>query len=156
MSLEQNKSLVRRYFEAFQTGDGTIYDGILDEAFTVRTLREQGEDLSVNESGPALFKRLLLTREASFTDITLTVDEIVAEGDRVMVAWTFCGRHTGDFFGVPPTGKQIIYRGANSFQVSNGKLLASWDLKDSLFLFQQVGALPSSAEIFATAKVNNP
>src|SRR4051812_24438559 len=120
MSLEHNKCLALRYFEAFQTGNGALYDEILAEEFTVRTLRDQGREqgnaLAAGESGPALFKRLLMTRDASFTDIALTVDEIVAEGDRVMVAWAFSGTHTGDFSGLPATGQRIVYRGVNSFQ----------------------------------------
>ena len=156
MSLEYNKELARRYFEAFQTGNGAIYDEILAESFTVHTRRDHGKERPIGESGPSLFKRLVANRDSGFSNSLLTVDEIVAEGDRMIVAWTFSGLHSGIYAGVPATGKRIVYRGVNSFQVADGKLLVSWDLKDSLFLFQQLGALPSTPEILANARQGKP
>jgi hypothetical protein len=55
----------------------------------------------VGETGPACFKRLGTTRDASFTNITLIADKIIAAGERVLMTWTFSDMHTGSFAGLP-------------------------------------------------------
>jgi len=58
----------------------------------------------------------------------MTVDETIAEGDRVMVRWTFHGTHLGEFHSLPPTGKPVAYSGINIFRVADGKIAEIWDI----------------------------
>jgi predicted ester cyclase len=82
----------------------------------------------------------------------MTVAEMIAEGDRVMVRWTSHGTHRGELFGVPPTNKQVIYSGINIFRIADGKIAEIWDIVDSLWLWQQLGVLPETAEFIAQAR----
>jgi predicted ester cyclase len=81
----------------------------------------------------------------------VTIDEMTAEGDRVIVAWTFQGTQQGEFLGLAPTNKKITYVGVNGFRIGEGKLVEGWDLQDSLNLFQQLGLLPDTGTILTQA-----
>ncbi|HSB02004.1 MAG TPA: ester cyclase, partial [Anaerolineales bacterium] len=82
-------------------------------------------------------------------DWRMTVDEMIAEGDRVVVRWTFCGKQVGEYAGLPPTNKEITYSGINIFRIANGKIAEVWDITDRLWLWQQLGVLPEIKEAIA-------
>jgi predicted ester cyclase len=72
------------------------------------------------------------------------VEAQTAQGDLVVTRWTFRGRHTGEVFGVPATGKPVTMSGVFIDRVEDGKIVEHWDEADVLGLLQQIGALPSS------------
>jgi ketosteroid isomerase-like protein len=74
------------------------------------------------------------------------VEEMIAEGDRVMVRWSSRGTHLGESHGLPPTGKQVTNSGINIFRVADGKIAEVWDIFDRLWLWQQLGVLPKIEE----------
>ena len=82
----------------------------------------------------------------------MTVDELIAENDRVMVRWTFHGTHQGEFSGVPPTHKPVTYSGINIFRIADGKIAEVWDLYDRLWMWQQLGVLPEIKEAIAKTR----
>ena len=84
---------------------------------------------------------------ASFPDLRLTVDEQIAEGDRVCTRWTARGTHEGDFFGVAPTHKQATVTGVTIERIHDGKIAESRTNWDALGLMQQLGlvSLPVAA-----------
>jgi hypothetical protein len=69
-----------------------------------------------------------------------------------MVCWTFYGTHQGDYSGLPPTNKQVIYSGINIFRITEGKIAEIWDISDRLWLWQQLGVLPDIKEAIIQAK----
>ena len=71
-----------------------------------------------------------------------TVDDLVAEGDKVVVRWTFRGTHPGEFQGVPPTGKQVTIIGISIFRIVGNKVVEDWTIIDLLGLLQQLGVIP--------------
>jgi predicted SnoaL-like aldol condensation-catalyzing enzyme len=81
-----------------------------------------------------------------------TIDELIAEGDRVMMRWTFYGIQQGEFRGIPPSNKPVTYSGINIFRIENGKIAEIWDLYDRLWLWQQLGVLPETTEFLAKAR----
>jgi hypothetical protein len=85
-------------------------------------------------------------------DWRLTVDEMIAEGDRVMVRWTFSGTQEGEYFGLPPTHKPVTYSGINIFRIIDGKIAEIADIYDRLWLWQQLGVLPETKAFIAEAK----
>ena len=147
MTLEHNKALARLYFETFLEGDLAVFDQILDKAFYVYHIRDRGKPVPAAQKGPEPFKKAVLPFRAAFSEAQVTLDEVTAEQDRVIVCWTFSGKHTGILLGVQPTGKLIRYQGINGFQIKDNKLLESWDMQDSLHLFQQLALLPQTAKI---------
>jgi steroid delta-isomerase-like uncharacterized protein len=75
----------------------------------------------------------------TFPDAQFNIDEMVAEGDRVAVRWTFTGTHKGEFMGIPPTNKKITAWGIEIYRVVDGKFVESWERFDDLGLMQQLG-----------------
>ena len=109
-------------------------------------------DIPDNHRGPEFFKKAIIASGDSFPDGYITVDEMVAEGDKVMVRWTFEGTHAGEFAGIPATNRHITYSGINGFHIVAGKLAEAWDMWDRLNLWQQLGVLPETAEFLAKAR----
>jgi len=80
---------------------------------------------------------------AAFTDGGITLEEIVAEGDMVVVRWRMHGTHTGEYMGVPPTGKVITNHGMSMYRIAGGKIVEDWAVMDMLGVMQQLGLVPS-------------
>jgi predicted ester cyclase len=78
-----------------------------------------------------------------FPDIQWTLEEMVAEGDKVAARFIMRGTHQGPFFGVPPTGNRITVQAMNIYRLSNGKFIEERGQPDMLGLLQQIGAVPS-------------
>jgi steroid delta-isomerase-like uncharacterized protein len=137
MSTETNKAVVRRY-----------YDEVLN-AGQVDTLDELAvEDYHENDPlpGQADGRQGLKERASIFINAlssNFTVEDVVAEGDRVVVRWTNNGTHVGDFLGIPPTGRSFRIAGIDIHRVENGRLAEHWHVVDQLTMLQQLGLLPS-------------
>ena len=84
-----------------------------------------------------------MMREA-FPNIQRTLEEMVSEGDKVAARFTMRGTHQGQFFGVPPTGREIVVQALNLYHLSDGKLIEEHGHPDMLDLLQQIGALPAA------------
>ena len=80
---------------------------------------------------------------AAFPDAAVEVDHQVEEADTVVSRWTVRGSHTGDFFGVPPTGRHITMEGFSEYRFDGDRMAESWVLYDQLGLMQQLGAVPA-------------
>ena len=142
MSIEGNKILVRRYFEDARY-DPNICDEIFAPHFQFHTIQRASITPQSVESDPqsekAAYEWLTTVWSSNWR---MTVDEMIAEGDRVMVRWTFSGTQVGEYSGLLPTNKAITYSGINIFRIENGKIAEIWDISDRLWLWQQLGVLP--------------
>jgi len=154
MSLENNKRLARLYFEGLN--NPALYYEILADDFTMKAIHgKYGVVINDNgERGPAAFKGFAAEMKATWSDVETTLDEVVAEGDRVFVLWTFRGTQIGPFLGIPPTGKRVTYSGFNLFRVADGRLVEGWDMMDRLSLWQGLGVLPPTREFLEQAQKN--
>ena len=83
---------------------------------------------------------------SAFPDFHVTIEDQIAEGDRVATRWTMRGTHEGEFRGISPTGKQITVTGIGIFRFSDGKVVESWDNFDQLGMMRQLGVIPSPEE----------
>lgn len=149
MSIEENKILVRRYFE-----DAPRYPDICDEIFAPRfqfhTIQHASITQQTVESDPQSEKATYEWLAKVWSPCwCMTVDEMMAESDRVMVRWTFHGKQVGEYAGLPPTHKEVTYSGINIFRIANGKIVEIWDISDRLWLWQQLGVLPEIKEAIA-------
>jgi steroid delta-isomerase-like uncharacterized protein len=79
---------------------------------------------------------------AAFPDLKLTANAIIVEGDMAVKRWTVHGTHTGDWMGIPATGKTIQITGNNVFRIVDGKIAECWAESDALGLMQQLGVIP--------------
>jgi serine phosphatase RsbU (regulator of sigma subunit) len=133
VSAEQNKALFRRYAEEA----GNQYNlEIVDEIFE-RYIAHQ-PDGSTLERGPEDVKRFQREFHSAFPDFRISIDEQIAEGDKVVSHYTIRGTHQGDFRGMAPTGRKIELKGVTTFRFSlEGKVVETWDSYDQLSLMRQ-------------------
>ncbi|HKV26526.1 MAG TPA: ester cyclase [Candidatus Acidoferrum sp.] len=96
--------------------------------------------------GPDAYKRVCTQFLAAFPDLRFTVDEYIAEKDKVVACWTIAGTHKREFRGIPATNRKISVEGVTINHVSNGKIIDSDVRLDYLGLFQQLGVAPAFAE----------
>ena len=82
----------------------------------------------------------------AFPDLHLTLEDLIAEGDRVVARWSSRGTHRGEFMGLPPTGKVATSTGITILRVAGGKIIESWQNLDLLGLLQQLGAIPTRGQ----------
>ncbi len=152
MSIEEHKALVRRYFEDAPYNPGAC-DEIYAPTFCFHTIQRASITPQVTESTPQSEKVAYEWLKAVWSPgWRMTVDEMIAEGDRVMVRWTFYGIHQGELSGLPPTHKSVTYSGINIFRIADGKIAEIWDIYDRLWLWQQLGVLPDIKEAIAEAR----
>jgi steroid delta-isomerase-like uncharacterized protein len=134
---EENKATFRRYVE--EVGNQGNFD-LADEFFD--RYRAHQPDGSVLERGPEDVKRFMGEFRNAFPDFHTTIEDQIAEGDKVVTRWTMRGTHEGEFRGIAPTGNQITVTGIGIFRFSDGKVVESWDNFDQLGMMQQLGAIP--------------
>ena len=136
MSTDENKALLRRAWDEVY-GQGrldSIEEFVLDD---VIAHEPDGDVRGIEE-----FKRYLATYLAAFPDTRVTVEDIIAEGDKVVSRYTVRGTHKGmtDEYG-PPTGKQMMIEGITLYHFKGGKLAEMWDRYDNLAVMQQLGLM---------------
>ena len=88
-------------------------------------------------------KQMVRIFQIAFPDMGGAVEDVVAEGDKVVVRFSGTGTHQGEFFGIPPTGKPIKSTGINIFRIEDGKIVEHWNNADDLGVMQQLGVFPS-------------
>ncbi len=150
MTLEENKALVRRYFD-----DARYNPELCDLIFAPRVHFRTIQHSTVNadfDSSPEEEKATYLWLDKVWGNWQVTIDELIAEGDRVMMRWTFYGIQRGEYYGLPPTNRQVFYSGINIFRIEGGKIAEVFDIYDRLWLWQQLGVLPDMTEMISRAK----
>jgi predicted ester cyclase len=123
MSIEENKAFIRSYLGAFSGKD------------------KPKEKLEQFIADPELIQHGLAT-EAAFPKYELFADEMAAEGDRVWMMGRLRGVHTGEFHGIPPTGKQVECPLAVIYRLADGKIAESWVYTDRMTMLEQLGVMP--------------
>jgi predicted ester cyclase len=139
MSTEENKTLARRFYEdVFNQRNLALVDELCTATHVFHnpptTLRGRGE-----------FKQLLSLYITAFPDARFTVEDQIAEGDRVASRYTFRGTHQGELMGIAPTGKQVTVTGMIINRFVDGKSDEGWLNFDALGMLQQLGVAPTSA-----------
>jgi steroid delta-isomerase-like uncharacterized protein len=141
---EQNKTLVRRYWdEAWNKGNLTVVDELVAADF-------DGHPLPSDPNfglGPEGQKRLVGLYRGAFPDMRMTIDDMVAEGDRVVLRWTARGTNTGEMMGMPATGKSATVTGIIVNRLAAGKIAEGWGNFDALGMLQQLGVIPTPEQV---------
>jgi steroid delta-isomerase-like uncharacterized protein len=133
--LEQNKILIRRFFdEMWNPWNFDKADELL--APDIKFRGTLGAELKGRDAFRAYMRRV----QAAFPDFHNTILEVTAEHDRVVARTFYRGTHRGEIFGVAATGKSIAYSGAAFFRIADGKLIEGWVLDDLLALLRDLGA----------------
>ena len=136
MSTEQNKAIARRFIEE-ASKNTALFDELLAPNY-VLYFSAAPEPIRGIEAA----KQLNAVYRNAFPDFVTSVEQMVAEGDKVVVRWSVHGTHTGDFQGIPPTGKHGMASGIDIVRIEGGQIVEDWGVFDSLGLLQQLGAVP--------------
>lgn len=138
---EANKALMRRWIkEGHNNRNLSVADELYDPAF-VWHLAPVGEI-----RGTEALKQLIKSLHTAFPDWHITVEELVAESDKVTTHWRATGTHQGEFMGVAPTGKQVTTSGILIGRIAGGKFVEAWEVWDAHGFFEQLGAIPPLAK----------
>jgi steroid delta-isomerase-like uncharacterized protein len=135
MSIEENKANVRRGFEAVNQKNLAVFDELLTPDVVVHSA-------STTTQGLEAYKQSLSMYLTAFPDLQFTIEDMIAEGDTVVVRYTTRGTHQGNLWGIPATGKQVSATGIFIDHLVNGKAVEQWTNFDDLGLLQQLGVIP--------------
>jgi predicted ester cyclase len=138
MSTEENKTIVRQRVneEMISQNRLELADDIFADSFVNHSAPP---GLPTNREGVKMFFGAC---HAAFSGFHVTVEDQVAEGDQVVTRKTFRGKHTGDFFGIPATGKNVSFEVIDILRFKDGKATDHWNVVDQLGLMQQLGVIP--------------
>lgn len=140
MSTETNIATVRRFRDGLNAGNFDEADTVLADNLVVH----MGSDPNpLNKESFVQFGRVSWS---AFSGFTTTIEDVVAEGDKVVSRVTFRGTHTGDMMGIPPTGKSITISEIIIDQLADGKIVESWRLFDQMAMMQQLGLIPTPGQ----------
>ncbi len=137
MSIEENKKIIQDMFDVFfnqgnlASADNFIAPDIIYHPFP-----------PTFPAGPDGFRLVFKMLSTSFPDQHIAIDDIIAEGDKVVVRSTFSGTQTGPLMGFPPTGKHCTQSQISIFYLANGKVSEYWFNADDLGMIRQLGLLP--------------
>ena len=135
MSIEENKKIVRRYQEIYNSNDLDVLDEVVSEDLLTPKIMP---GIPTGIEGAKAAHRIML---AGFPDYRTVIDDLFAEGDKVAARISMSGTNTGSFMGIPATGKHVSFTGIYIARIANGKIVEHWGEEDSVSLLQQLGAL---------------
>ncbi len=133
------EDLFRRYFsEGTNKGDLSVIEDAFVEDYKHHD--PANPDVIVGREG---VQEHINTLRGAFPDIRFDVEDIITAPDKIVVRWTAGVTHTGDYFGIPPTGKSAVITGMNTWHLRDGKAAEGWVNRDDFGLLQQLGLIPS-------------
>src|SRR5215207_538724 len=144
MSLEENRALVRHFFEeVWNKGSVAVADDVFADKYTIHAV---GMNVETNAEG---VKHAVGSFKTTFPDFRFDLADLIAEGDQVAVRWSAGGTQQGEFrlpdmpVGIPATGKQIKWTGVTIYRIADGKRVEAWDEPDRMGMMQQLGVIPA-------------
>jgi steroid delta-isomerase-like uncharacterized protein len=139
MSVEQDKALVRQFIdEIFNRGNMSM----VDELFAADFVEHEELPPGIPRDREGVIQLTSMLRSA-FPDFKATIDDMIAEGDKVVIRQTWSGTQKGEFMGIPPTGKSVSIGVIDIIRMADGKVMEHWGQMDSMGMMQQLGAIPA-------------
>ena len=137
MSIEENKTLAGRWLDEIWN---KVNLAAVDELCTTNfTFSYAAPGVSNDREG---YKQTVIMLTSGVSDLKVTLEDMVAEGDKVAVRWKGNSKHTGEYMGIPPTGKQLSMTGISIARIEGSKIAEEWGEMDMMGLMQQIGAFP--------------
>lgn len=146
--IDANKAIVLRYFDTFNRGDFSALGEIVTDDY--------GDRLEGQAPGIDVIRSYLEGLKASFPDFTWTIEQIIAEGDRVAVMNRVSGTHLHDFGGLQATGNKVDFRAFQIYRIQGGKLAEHWEVADFATFQSQLTAEPRTSAFQAFQKDLGP
>lgn len=135
-NLEANKEIVRRYQEAYNLNElDRLADLMAADVLTPKIMPGLPPGI---EGAKSVHRRSL----DGMPDFHTHIEDLIAEGDKVAARITMTGTHSGDFWGIPATGKRVKFTGVYIVRIDGGRIVEHWGEEDSMGLLQQLGVMP--------------
>jgi steroid delta-isomerase-like uncharacterized protein len=131
MSTETNKTLVQRHYKEVLTGKNLA---VIDDLYAPGI--DLGSGVSMEREQFKVVAGMMFT---AFPDIEVSVQDQIAEGDKVVTRWTAHATHQSDFMGIPATSKRVLVKAIHIHQIVDGRIAALWEEFDMFGLMQQLG-----------------
>ena len=138
MTTENNKLTMQRFTEFINTASEKLAAELISPN-AVFHVPGRSEPMR----GPAGYLAIIEMMRGGFPDIQWTLEELIAEGDKIAARFTMRGTHQGTFLGVPPTGRKIEVKAMNFYRLSGGQFVEEHGQPDLLGVLQQIGAMPN-------------
>jgi hypothetical protein len=132
MSLEENRTIVRRMYEAFNKQDLASLDELIAPDYVDHPRQFRGLES---------YKQYLTMFYRSFPDSHETIEDIIAEGDKVCIRLKGTATHKGEYRGLAPTGKKITWEAISIWRIVDGKIAEMWGFADDLSFYKQLGII---------------
>jgi steroid delta-isomerase-like uncharacterized protein len=136
-----NRATLTRFRDAINTGDPELISKTIDEL--VEPDAQIRTPLPIEATGAQLLKEVFGRLHRAFPDLHITVEDVIAEGDKVVGRNTVTGTHQGEYMGIPPTGKSVSYNEIFIARFVNGRIAETWGVVDVLSQMRQLGAIPA-------------
>jgi steroid delta-isomerase-like uncharacterized protein len=137
MGAEDNKAVVRRWIELWNTHDVAAVDEMVSSDYV------RHDPNAPEVRGPEAQKQLLTMFFTAFPDLHLTIEDLIAEGDKVVARLTARGTHQGELLGMPPSNTRVAIMLVDIFRLADGRIAEQWAILDILGMLQQIGAIPT-------------
>jgi steroid delta-isomerase-like uncharacterized protein len=139
--LEENKALIQRFVEeAFNKGNVDVANEVYSPTLVSH------EPTGPEERSPEYVKNFVNMYLIAFPDGRTTMEDLVAEGDKVAYRWTYRGTHQGELMGIPTTGREVTITGITIDRISGAKIEEEWNNFDQLGMLQQLSLVPAPGE----------
>ncbi len=135
MTMEENKTLLRQFIDASNAGDSAVWDKLCAPEFVMHV--NMMDDMTLEQS-----KQFAKALRVAFPDRFFSIEDMIAEDNKIAVRYTWQGTHKGVFRGIAPTGKRVTLAIFEIDRISNGKFIETWMGVDFADLMAQIGALP--------------
>ena len=140
MSAQENKEKARRLLEeAFGQGNVDVVDEVLDPNFVCYDPNSESGEVR----GADTIKGEIEYFRNAVPDLTYTVEDQIAEGDKVVTRYTARDTHQGELMGIAPTGNRMETQGISITRIEDGKIVEDWEVLDAMGMMQQLGVIPS-------------
>lgn len=134
-----NKAAFRRLQDAMSSGDAELISQTIDEVFEPDVKQHTPFEATGTQALKEVFARLY----RAFPDLHITVEDLIAEGDKVVERDTVTGTHQGEYMGLPPTGKSVAYNEIFIMRFVNGRIAEIWGVVDVFSQMRQLGMIPA-------------
>jgi steroid delta-isomerase-like uncharacterized protein len=136
MSTEQNKVIAREFIQLWGNGSLDIIDKFADPSFSFYY-----PALPKTFQGGQMFRRVIEFFRSAFSDLNCQIDEEIAEGDKVVMRWSFSGIHKGTYLGYPASNKRVKWTGMTIYRIVDGKVMEERGEEDHLGFLRQIGVV---------------
>jgi steroid delta-isomerase-like uncharacterized protein len=137
-----HQAVIRRFHDATNSGDleriSRTIDELVDPNAVIRT------PVPIDATGPQVLKQVFGRLLRAFPDLHVTIEDLIAEGDKVVSRNTVTGTHLGDYMGHPATGRTVTYSEIFIFRFADGRIAETWGVVDVLSQMRQVGVIPAA------------